>query len=202
MTAAPAARASTVAFSALCRDVRACTACDRAAHTHLLGPANGPLDARVLFVAEAPGRRGAAVTGIPLTRDESGRRFEAFLALADLRRDDVFITNAVLCNPLTAGGTNRTPASREIARCRPHLERTLDLVRAPVVVTLGRVALESLRAITPHDADLSSDVARPIPWRNRTLVPLYHPGRRSTLHRHHETQEHDWRILANILNNL
>jgi len=188
-------------FASLCADVRACNACGGVAYTHLLGPANGPLDARVLFVAEAPGRGGGALTGVPLTRDASGRRFETFLALAGLRRDKVFVTNAVLCNPITATATNRPPTSREIARCRPYLERTLDLVPAPIVVALGRVALESLRAITPHDADLPRDVCTPTSWRNRTLIPLYHPGRQSTLHRPHEAQEADWRALASVIAN-
>ena len=57
------------------------------AHSHVLGDANGALDAKVIFVAEAVGRRGGAVTGIPLTRDESGKRFAAFLEIAGLRRE-------------------------------------------------------------------------------------------------------------------
>ncbi len=205
MTAIASPRVDAATLAELCDDVRSCTACDRVAYTHALGPANGPLGARVLFVAEAPGRRGAAVTGVPLTRDESGRRFQAFLALAGLRREDVFVTNAVLCNPLTASATNRPPSPREAARCRPHLERTLDLVRAPVVVALGRVALESLRAIAQHHADLPRDAARPIPWHTRALdrilIPLYHPGRQSTLHRPHEQQEADWRALGIVIAN-
>jgi uracil-DNA glycosylase family 4 len=198
------------AFAALCRDVRGCTACDRVAYAHALGPANGPLEARAIFVAEAPGRRGAAITGVPLTRDESGRRFERFLALAGLRREDVFVTNAVLCNPLspTAGGAcaNRPPAAREILRCRPHLARTLGLVRAPAVVALGRVAIESLRAIAPHAADLPRDAALAVPWRapmgDRMLIALYHPARQSTLHRPHDAQERDWRALGELLRHL
>ncbi|MBI5287510.1 MAG: uracil-DNA glycosylase [Chloroflexi bacterium] len=192
-------------FTGLCNDVRACTACDGVAYTHLLGPANGALDARVLFVAEAPGRRGAAITGVPLTRDESGRRFDGFLALAGLRRDEIFVTNAVLCNPITTTATNRRPTPREIGRCRPFLARTLDLVRAPIVVALGRVALESLRAIAPHDADLPRDAGKPMVWRlgtqARTLVALYHPSRQSTLHRSQVAQEEDWRALAIVIDN-
>ncbi|HXK34242.1 MAG TPA: uracil-DNA glycosylase family protein, partial [Dehalococcoidia bacterium] len=112
-------------YARLVGDVRACVACDRVGHAHVLGGANGPLDARVLFVAEAVGRRGGAVTGVPLTRDESGKRFAAFLALAGIPRAHAFITNAVLCNPLDAQGRNRPPAPAEVARCRPFLARTL-----------------------------------------------------------------------------
>lgn len=186
------------AFASLVRDVADCRCCGGMCHSHVLGGRNGSLGARVLFIAEAVGRRGGAVTGVPLTRDESGQRFTAFLAIADIERRDVFISNAVLCNPLDAAGRNRPPSSREIAACHPFLARTIDAVRAPLVVTLGRVALESLRAIAPHDADLARDVATPVAWRRRTLVPMYHPSRQSTLHRPHDEQVEDWRRLGAI----
>jgi len=186
-------------FSRLVSEVRACAACARMSHSHVLGTANGPLGARALFVAEAVGRRGGAVTGVPLTRDESGRRFARFLTVTGLAREDVFVTNAVLCNPTDAAGRNRAPSRAEIARCRPYLARTLALVRAPVVVALGRVALESLRAVAPHGLDLRRDVGAPAAWEGRTLVALYHPSRQSTLHRPDAAQEDDWRRLGRLL---
>jgi uracil-DNA glycosylase family 4 len=186
-------------FERLLREVRACTACDGMAYSHILGHASGRLDAPITFVAEAVGRRGGAVTGVPLTRDESGRRFAGFLDIAGIARADVFVTNAVLCNPLARDGRNRTPRAVEVVRCRPFLARTLALVRSPVVVSLGRVALEALRAIEPHRAELPRDAAMPVPWGGRTLVPMYHPSRQSTLHRAHADQEADWRRLGALL---
>ena len=185
-------------FARLTRDVRACGVCPAMAHCHALGPANGPLDARLLVVAEAVGRRGGAVTGVPLTRDVSAARFAAFLTIAGIDRRDVFVTNAVLCNPLDARGRNRPPTRGDCARCRPFLVRTLDIVRAPHVVACGRVALEALRAISAHDADLPRDAATPVAWCGRTLVPMYHPGRQSTLHRPQDRQEEDWRRLGDL----
>ncbi len=190
---------SATALGALVQNVHACSVCERMAHSHVLGEASGSSDARVIFVAEAVGRRGGAVSGVPLTRDETGRRFDAFLRLAGIDRGDTFITNAVLCNPLDAAGRNRTPTAAEIARCRPFLARTLDIVHAPVVVALGRVALESLRAIAPHSAEAPRDVVTALPWRGRTLVPMYHPSRQSTLHRPQTAQEDDWRRLGELL---
>jgi uracil-DNA glycosylase family 4 len=167
-------------------------------HTHTLGPGNGPFDAEVLFIAEAVGRRGGAITGVPLTRDETGRRFEAFLAIAGLSRDEIFVTNSVLCHPADAWGRNRAPAAAEVARCNAFLTRTLELVLAPLVVALGRVALEALRGIASHEAQLVADAARPLMWRGRVLVPMYHPGRQATLHRPQHLQESDWRDLGDI----
>ncbi len=187
------------AFCALVRDVRACFACERMAHSHVLSNANGPLDAEILFIAEAVGRRGGAVTGVPLTRDESGKRFGTFLALARIARSRVFITNAVLCNPLDGHRCNRPPTSAEVARCRPFLARTLNVITAPIVVTLGRVALDTVGAIEPHCAVLDRDVATATAWNGRTLVPMYHPSRQSTLHRPQTAQDDDWRRLGTIV---
>lgn len=186
-------------FTALVDDVRGCTACERMHHCHVLSAANGPLDARVIFIAEAVGRRGGAVTGVPLTRDESGRRFAALLEHAGVDRTEVFVTNAVLCNPLDAAGSNRRPTSTEVARCRPFLERTMEIITTEVVVTLGRVALDALASISPHQAVLRRDAGTAIAWRDRTLVPMYHPSRQALLHRPAAAQLDDWRRLGAIV---
>jgi len=168
-------------------------------HVHVLSEANGPLDADTLFVAEAPGRLGAARTGVPMTSDVTGRRFESFLDEAGLLRERVFVTNAVLCNPLTPGGLNRTPARSEVAECHRFLGEQMKLVRAPIVVALGIVALDALRLIEPHDLVLARDVGRAVSWAGRTLVPLYHPSIQSTLTRPHEQQLADWRGLGRLI---
>src|SRR5436309_10007080 len=105
----------------------------------VLGAANGPLGARALFVAEAPGRLGGDRTGIPLTSDQTGRNFARLLAEAGLRREEVFVTNAVLCNPRNVRGNNRPPTGAERGNCLRHLDAVLELVAAPLVATLGAV---------------------------------------------------------------
>src|SRR3954447_6489609 len=87
-------------FARLVEEARACQVCPRmTGRTRLLGPANGLLTARVYFVAEAPGRLGGDRTAIPLCGDQSGRNFERLLVEAGLERSEIFVTNAVLCNP-------------------------------------------------------------------------------------------------------
>ena len=134
-----------------------------------------------------------------MTSDLAGRRFQSFLDAAGLLRERVFVTNAVVCNPLTPAGLNRRPAQREVAACRSFLAGQHSLVRAPVVAALGIVALEALRAIEPHGALLARDVGRPLTWAGRTLVPLYHPSIQSTLTRSHEHQLDDWRRLGCVI---
>jgi uracil-DNA glycosylase family 4 len=186
-------------LAALFSDVQVCFACDAMAHCHTLGETNGRPRARVMFVGEAPGRYGAGRSGVPFLGDEAGRRFESLLTVARLRRDEVFVTNAVLCNPLDAAGRNRRPRASEVVRCAPFLRRQVEAVQPEVVVALGGVALEALSRIEPHDMTLREGCGRPVEWLGRRLVALYHPGRRALVHRDEASQRDDWRRLGALL---
>jgi uracil-DNA glycosylase family 4 len=179
--------------------VHGCTACERVLHSHVLGVGNGDPTARVMFVGEAPGRLGAGRTGIPFHGDESGRRFESFLEIAGLSRAEVFVTNAILCNPVDPKQRNRRPLTSEVKRCRSYLEAQLEAVQPEIVIALGDVALFALGLIEPHGATLRGQVGVDLTWLGRTLVPLYHPGRQSTLHRVDALQREDWRRLGELL---
>jgi uracil-DNA glycosylase family 4 len=180
----------------LFEQVATCHACDSMAHCHTLGPANGLPTARVLFVGEAPGRYGAGRSGIPFHGDEAGRRFESLLAVAGLTRDEVFVTNAVLCNPLDADGRNRRPKASEVARCSRFLRLQIEVVDPELVVALGEVALQALARIEAHGLMLRGDCGRPVEWFDRRLMVMYHPGRRALVHRNDVSQQSDWRRLG------
>jgi uracil-DNA glycosylase len=142
----------------------------------VLSELNGAFDARVMFIGEAPGRKGADRTKIPFSGDQSGKNFDRFLASIGLKRSEIFITSAALCNPRSASGANRRPAASELRNCSAYLRRTIELVDPRVVVTLGGVALEALKTIEDHEFNLRKDVAQVREWNQRLLVPLYHPS--------------------------
>lgn len=145
----------------------------------VLSSKNGNLNAKIVFVAEAPGRFGAGRTGIPFYGDKSGDNFEILLAHIGLKRADVFVTNAVLCNPLK-NGNNRRPKTSEIKNCSPFLKKTLDLIRPQVVVTLGSVGLKALNLLLGTIYELKKDVAKKLITPDFVLFPLYHPSPRVT----------------------
>ena len=60
---------------------------------------------------------------IPFTGG-SGRFLDRSLAVADLAKEDIFITNVVHCHP----PANRPSQPHEIANCRPYLHRELAIV--------------------------------------------------------------------------
>jgi uracil-DNA glycosylase len=205
-TGSQAASATTVPFqrierfSALVQRVQSCRQCPHMnGRARVFGPANGSVDSRVVFIAEAPGRLGADRWHIPLFGDQTGRNFEELLEAAGLQRDEIFITNAVVCNPRDTHGRNKSPNRQEVRSCSAHLCATLDIIQPEVVVTLGHVALRAVSLIAPHTVQLARDVGRQIPWNQRLLVPLYHPGPRACIRRPLAQQQEDFARLGRFL---
>jgi DNA polymerase len=164
-------------FAALTAEATSCLRCERMRdRVAVLGPRNGSLRPRVLFLAEAPGRNGADRTRIPFSGDKSGENFETLLASIDLRREEIFITNSVLCSPRKASGANDKPTLGELRNCSDLLRRQVELLDPPIVVTLGAVALAAIKRIEPHSFQLQQHAARIVPWHGRRLIPLYHPS--------------------------
>ncbi len=182
--------------TALFASAAECRSCPGMGCRPVLSTANGPVPAEVLLVGEAPGRFGAAKTGVPFSGDEAGRRFERLLAEAGLARGGVFVTNAVLCLPLDPLGRNRPPSALELRACASWLESTIAAVNPRLVVAMGRVPLEALRRLTPHDLQLSDAGELPVAWQGRQLAVVYHPGARSQVHRPWAEQVEDWRKLG------
>lgn len=177
--------------------VRCPAMCERAA---VLSELNGAVDARVMFIGEAPGRKGADRTRVPFSGDQSGRNFDRFLQSIGLRRDQIFITSAALCNPRSDSGANRRPSANEIKNCSDFLRRTIELVQPAIIVTLGTVALEALKVIHYHELSLREDAARVRQWNDRMLIPLYHPGPQVLITSRDEQQQlRDYRVVARAI---
>lgn len=164
-------------FNTLCIEARSCRICPNLADkTAVLSELNGNLDPKVMFIGEAPGRVGADRTRRPFYGDKSGDNFQTLLDSIGLRREEIFITSAVMCSPRSATDANRRPTRREIRECSAYLERVLALVRPPLIATLGGVALEALSLIAYHEFRLKTHAGHVVDWNGGKLVPLYHPS--------------------------
>ena len=164
-------------FRQIAAEAQACTICpDLADKTAVLSELNGSLAPKVFFVGEAPGRAGADRTRRPFTGDKSGENLQILFDSIELRRDDVFLTSAVMCSPRSATDANRKPTRAEIRNCSRYLRRLLELIDPPLVATLGAVGLDSLKLIEPHSFTLKAHGGTIQRWNGRILVPLYHPS--------------------------
>jgi DNA polymerase len=153
-----------------------------------------------MFVGEAPGRQGGDRTRVPFSGDQSGRNFSRFLASINLKRDTIFITNAVLCNPRKPSGANRKPTVAEVLNCSEFLRRQIEVINPRVVVTLGVVSLAALRLVEYHDLSLRQAVGQIHEWNGRLLVPVYHPSPQVLAsHRREAAQLLDYKVIARAL---
>ena len=131
----------------------------------------GSPHAATMFIGLAPGRNGADITGVPFTRDPSGKIFREMVAeMSDL---DFYVTNLVKCVPIDQQGRNRSPSHREILNCFEYVENEIALVDPRVIVLLGRTATKTfLRDIgTMHTVH-----NKPIDDNGRWIIPFLHPG--------------------------
>ena len=98
----------------------------------------GDLDAKLMFVGEAPGENEAK-TGRPFC-GAAGRILNELLASINLPRESVYITNVVKDRP----PGNRDPLPDEVELYSPFLERQLEIIQPQVVIALGRISMAYL----------------------------------------------------------
>lgn len=185
-------------FDQLANEAASCTRCPAmCGRSAVLSRLNGSTAARIMFIGEAPGRKGADRTRVPFSGDQSGANFDRFLSSIGLTRQQIFITSAALCNPRTDSGANRRPTQKELTNCSDFLRRTIELIDPRVIVTLGSVALEALKRIQYHELNLKDSAAQIHTWHDRVLVPIYHPSPQVLAsHRREAAQLQDYQVVA------
>jgi len=176
-----------------------------AANRRQVVPGYGPSPSRIAWIGEAPGRRGADLTGVPFTGDRSGQRLQRLLMHLGLSTEKdpacakprltTFVTNLVRCNP----PANRAPTATEMASCRPFLTAELSRVRPEVLVTLGLLPTRAAFAefLNRRAERIGALHARPVAvpdrlW-PRLIVPSRHPAR---------IARSDWALLGHVLTRL
>ena len=136
---------------------------------------------RLCLIGEAPGgqeeREGRPFVG------KAGQNLNAFLETLGLRRDEIYITNAVKVRPfrVSAKGTvsNRPPNREEKKLFFPLLWEELRRLNPPLTVTLGNTALQALLG---PEASIGACHGRELTYcltgdtAPRRLFPLYHPA--------------------------
>ena len=131
---------------------------------------DGNLDADIVFIGEAPGKKEDE-SGLPFV-GASGKFLNEMLAQAGLQRSDVYITNVVKYRP----PNNRDPKPSEKQAFMPYLLKQLEIIKPKVVITLGRHSMEYFlpgKIIgdihgQPHEVEIDGDALM--------IIPLYHPA--------------------------
>ena len=150
----------------LCDQVRVCTKCDLSKGRTNAVPGEGPENAQVMFIGEAPGfhedREGRPFVGA------AGKYLEELLALIEMKREQVYICNVIKCRP----PQNRDPLPEEMDACRPYIDRQLELIKPKVVITISRFAM----ARWFPEKKISEIHGKPKKFGNLVVLPMYHPA--------------------------
>jgi DNA polymerase len=128
----------------------------------------GDENADWLFIGEAPGADEDA-QGEPFV-GQAGKLLDNMLKSIGLKRgDNVYITNVVKSHP----PNNRDPLPAEIAACFPYLRRQIELIQPKLIVTLGKIASDTLLGCEATIASLRGKVHA---YQGIPLIVTYHPA--------------------------
>ncbi len=154
------------ALTDLCKDIADCQDCELAEHRLKVVPGEGPEDAELFFIGEAPGwhedQQGRPFVG------PAGQFLDQLLASIGLKREQVYIANVIKCRP----PQNRDPLPKEIEACRKWLDRQVEIIGPKVIVTLGRYSLA--RYLPNESISKVHGKARRIG--DFIFCPMYHPA--------------------------
>jgi DNA polymerase len=159
--------ASAASFDEL-RDIALpCQRCKLAGTRTQVVYGSGNPNAELMFIGEAPGR-DEDLQGKPFV-GRAGQLLTDIIKAMKLSRDDVYIANVIKCRP----PENRNPEPDELDACRPFIRRQIEFIKPKVIVTLGKVALQSL---TGKAYAVSAARGQWTEYEGIKVMPTYHPA--------------------------
>jgi DNA polymerase len=173
----------------IARQISICQLCTLHETRKLSVPGEGPANARVMLIGEGPGfyenEQGRPFVGA------AGKFLSELLSKAGLVREEVFITNVVKCRP----PGNRDPQPEELSSCRDYVERQIETINPPIIVTLGRFSMGMYFPL----ARIGAVHGQPSMINGRLIVPMYHPA--AALHQPalKSTVERDFTHLGDVI---
>lgn len=162
------------AFAALRARALTCIRCPHLASSrHQVVFGFGDINARLMFVGEAPGA-DEDVQGEPFV-GRAGELLTKMIIGMGLTRATVYIGNVLKCRPDTPGqpSGNRKPTTAEMQTCLPYLQEQIDLIQPQVLVALGSTAMEGL---VGHPVTISKIRGQWQSYRGIPLMPTFHPA--------------------------
>ena len=126
----------------------------------------GNIEAKVVFIGEAPGQREDELQRPFVGR--AGQLLDKLIKDIGWQRNEVYITNIVKRRP----PENRDPMPHEIEAYKPYLARQIEILNPRIIVTLGRF---SMNYFLPT-AKISRDQGKMFKFGQKFIVPMFHPA--------------------------
>jgi len=126
-----------------------------------------PETCKLVIIGEAPGKQEDS-QGEPFV-GRSGKILDELLDSINLKRDEVFITNTILCRP----PNNRNPSTDELSNCRSRLNETVKILNPKVVITLGNFATQYMLETKVGITKLRGKIYEK---HGMKIIPMQHPA--------------------------
>ena len=158
----------------------------------------GNLNAKILFIGEAPGRN-EDIQGKPFV-GRAGKILDELLESIDLKRNDIYIANILKSRP----PKNRNPLKSEIETCTGYLDKQIRIIQPKVIAPLGNFATLYIF----NKFDLKFDKISKIHGKisNTTskfghiiVIPLFHPAVATYNSNKKTTLIDDFKIIKKII---
>ena len=135
----------------------------------------GNIDAKLLIVAQAPGAKENE--NAKMFVGPTGKIFNELLKLAEIKREEIFITNLLKCFL----PKYRRPKWDEIYKCRDYLFIEIQIINPKIIAPLGyystRVILEYFNFSLPQKRNEYHKIFGKIFKKNHIkILPLPHPA--------------------------
>jgi uracil-DNA glycosylase len=160
--------------------LRACRRCDAMFQPVVVGPA---LLSKILLVGQAPGDKEPAI-GRPFAWTAGKQLFKwiATLGVEEAEfRQRVYMAATCRCFPgKNPRGGDRVPSDVEVERCRPWLEREIELLEPALIIPVGRLAIEQFLPARPLVEHIGKAWSIKRGRRSIDVIPLPHPSGAST----------------------
>lgn len=169
------------------KQIENCTQCSLNSNRKQIVFGAGNIKAELLFVGEAPGEE-EDLQGLPFV-GRAGKLLTDIITAMGLKRDDVYICNAVKCRP----PGNRTPTDEEILKCNPYLMAQIELIKPRIIVALGAV---SIKALFKTKESIFALRGKFLNFNGIKVMPTFHPG---FLLRNPSYKKHTWQDIKLVM---
>ncbi len=135
--------------------------------TNVVFGVGNPNECKIVIMGEAPGHfedlKNEPFVG------KSGQVLNELLASVGIKREEVYITNTILCRP----PNNRNPTKQELMNCRNRLNTHIKILGPKVVITLGNFATQYMLETKEGITSLRGKV---VEKNGIKIVPMFHPA--------------------------
>jgi uracil-DNA glycosylase len=162
-------------------------------------PGFGDPNARLFILGLAPAAHGGNRTGRMFTGDRSGDFLYRALGRAGFanqetsthRRDGLELKDAYIAATVRCAPPENKPLWKELANCRPYLERELAILRPRAILALGAIALRDYLDLLKERGQIARLAEYPfrhgasysLPGNLPRVFASYHPSQQNTFTR-------------------